>query len=172
MQNVQFKAGDLVYCPSLGTEVFEIESMLVQGSEKSNTLRINGVVGFLEFNTEGVDVSSHLKYRLVFPANEENRKMLSELHGVEFRKYGHSNTIQSMLDDGYKFVVCYVGNYYNKDEDLIRKAEFDMVTSVEKAEPFDYFYTPTTNWDKAVPVDPKTGRVITSYSDGKMIFKD
>lgn len=158
--NVKFKAGDLVYCPVLGNEVFEVESMLVQGSEKSNTLRVNGVVGFFEFNTEGIDVGSHLGYRLVFPANEENRKRLSELHNTGFKSYGPADVIKSMLSDGHKYVVCYVGNYYEKVKDLIRKAEFDLVASVETTGIIDNFYTPTTNWDRAIPIDPKTGNII------------
>ena len=50
MSSVKFKVGDLVYCPTLGTEVFEIESTTQRGVYVENTLRINGAVGFLEFN--------------------------------------------------------------------------------------------------------------------------
>ena len=121
---------------------------------------------------DGIDVSSHLDYRLVFPANEENRRKLSELHNTGFKSYGPAEVIKSMLNDGHKCVVCYVGNYFENENDLIRKAEFDLVTKVEITDVVDIFYTPTSNWGRAIPMDSKTGKIIVGYLGGEMIFRD
>ena len=36
----------------------------------------------------------------------------------------------------------------------------------------DIFYTPTSNWDRAIPMDPKTGKIIVGYLGDEMIFRD
>ena len=77
-----------------------------------------------------------------------------------------------MLNDGHKYVVCYVGNYFENENDLIRKVEFDLVTKVEITDVVDIFYTPTSNWGRAIPMDPKTGKIIVGYLGGEMIFRD
>ena len=73
---------------------------------------------------------------------------------------------------GYKFVVCYVGNFHESEDDLIKKGLIDMVTKVVPSPIMDSYYTPTRSWDKAIPVDPETGNVIASYVNGEMYFKD
>lgn len=70
----EFKVGDMVYCPRLGSKVYTLEE--VKDPVGSYTLRISYENGDLYFSPED-------EYR-IFHANEKNRVLLNQLYDFYF----------------------------------------------------------------------------------------
>lgn len=78
-----FKAGDLVYCPKIGTGVYTLERSAGGESAVPYVLKIETVARVEAFTDHGYWFIGNA-FPVIFKATEKNRKRLSKLYGVEF----------------------------------------------------------------------------------------
>lgn len=64
-----------------------------------------------------------------------------------------------MLDDGWKYVPCFVSDKYIVD------CASDLIVKVLD----DTFKSTLVKWYHAFPVDPRTGKLIIDYVDGQIV---
>lgn len=76
--------------------------------------------------------------------------------------------IQAMLDDGWIGVPCYVNDVDKRPSSNNRK---DFITELIKVHEHT-FSGNTYNWKYANPFDPKTGKAIIDYVDGRIILEE
>lgn len=160
----KFKADDLVYYPTMGTQVFQLDEC--RGLDcLPICIRFDGDEGVFEaFTSTGL---VHLTDQLpkIFHATEENHALLEKLYGKEFQKPPTKPTsrdiIKAMLARGDKCVPCWVsdGNPQPRsthDIELITHVDpdLDYVTSING-----------TGWNFATPFDPRTLEPITEMPE-------
>ncbi|WP_435931444.1 hypothetical protein ACSF86_08870 [Moraxella bovoculi] len=160
----EFKAGDKVYCPLLGTKVYQTE--YAKNCQKELAIKNHRLVYFFD-ETGNPNMNYKDSLPFIFHATPENHELLTKLYGVEFEAPPKPKTpkevIQAMLDDGWVIVPCYVSDCEEKPDEY----NFgDLVTSVNG----EQFETCTgMSWGYASPVDPRTGKIIIDYVDGEIV---
>lgn len=175
MSNSQkFKAGDRVYYPSRSNKIHE----LYHNDDSNYPLAIHGSRIATALTLDGTEYTDHAK-ACVFHATVENHELLTKLYGVEFEEPPKPKTaadvIKAMLADGHKYVICYVGDYYDDgfeitENEIIQDEELALISEVtEDEKPFrsKNFY-----WERAIPLDPKSGKKIVDYLNGLPILED
>lgn len=75
--------------------------------------------------------------------------------------------IYTMLDDGWKNIVCYVSD--SEPNPNIHNTRFPFV--VNAIEDGEFYVRNGYKWEYATPFDPKTGKVIIDFVDGKAILE-
>lgn len=149
--NFNFKVGDKVYYPAGSTQIYTLDSY----DDARYPLAIVEEPSFTaSFNHQGREWA---RYQLssIFHATEENRRKLSELHGVDFEEPHKPKTpkdvIQAMLDSGWDTVPVIYLEDGKKCLDYANKTYLSM---------------------SAKPFNPKTGKIIIDYLNGQEIYAD
>lgn len=146
MNKHEFKAGDKVYCPMLGTGVYTLFDT------KRTTYPI-GIRGE-RFTSSGRFYNMHPEsVSALYPVTKENHRLLSKLHGVEFELpelTGSDRVRQLLKENPNRAVLCGVSN---DSEEKARRRPLRVVVGTR----FDgYFLTEGSvniGWAYAVPVD-------------------
>lgn len=161
MQNT-FKAGDKVYCPKFGKEVYTLHSqnnvnypLYLMTKESSTTVTYEG----REYISDG--------FGCIFHATEKNQQLLSDLYGVQFADpataKASKDVIKAMLEDKYTFVPCYVSDSSETPD------EGNSTAFIAGVEGKQYRDESDTGWIYATPIDIETGKVIIDFVDGKVV---
>ncbi|WP_143821533.1 hypothetical protein [Moraxella cuniculi] len=158
----KFKVGDKVYCPTLGRGVYKVMKYLRGGTEFPLCVYKGGRE--FSFTHEGFYYSTD-KVSTIHHATEENHAALEQLYGVEFEKPPAKpepiKIIQAMILRGDKYVPCYVGD----DEVLLYEDfELDFLFGIDQYDSHP-FCGHRGSWKYALPVELRTGKVITTLPD-------
>lgn len=108
MNKRNFKVGDDVYCPFIGTGVYS----LIQCNIAEYPIQIKLGVQFNAFTESGLRVVSDIT-PAIFLATEENRLTLETLYGVQFEPAplkGSAKVRQLLKDNKDSRVLCVVSN--------------------------------------------------------------
>ncbi len=158
-----FKAYDLVYYPTMGTQVFQLDEC--RGRDcLPICIRLDGDEGdFVAFTSTGF-VHSTDQLPKIFHATEDNHALLEELYGKEFQKPPTKPTsrdiIQALLNSGQKYVPCYVSSGIVAPNG---GSYLDFIVCVHND---GRFYNKIGGgWKYATPFDPKTGEPITEMPE-------
>ena len=169
----EFKAGDLVYYPAQGTQVFQLEG----NSSLYYPLAItfyddDGDEGFATFTLEGFLSKTH-KAPLLFHATPEMKAKLEDLHGVEFEtppsKPTSHEIIKAKLNKSTEPVPCWVSNvpgWISNVPDFTQptcKNGWVFIKEVDdgRFSKFPYLDATGNYWMHATPFDPHTVEAIT-----------
>lgn len=146
-KNFKFSVGDLVYIPTQGTEIYEVEENVFSPTgECCYTLECRG-----KTYTEYGHLYKNDAYPRMFIATKENRTLLNTLYGVEFDKPFDKNSSEAtinLLNQG-KSVLCYVSD--ESEDDALSDMSVRLIESYEVHS--SMFFDPVgVSWDYAVPV--------------------
>lgn len=155
--NFNFKVGDKVYYPARNTQIYTLNSH----NDESYPLAIVGEPSFTaSFNYQGREWYSH-QLSSIFHATEENRRKLSELHGVDFEeppvKPTSREIIQAKLDKGVEATPCWVSD--TTRQPTSEDSWVFIKTIVEGSH--QYKDKNNVKWRFATPFDPHTNEAIT-----------
>ena len=160
--NFNFKVGDKVYYPARSTQIYTLDSY----DDESYPLVIVGEPSFTaSFNHQGRGWDKH-PLSSIFHATEENRRKLSELHGVDFEeppvKPTSREIIQAKLNKSTEPVPCWVSNNPNCTQPT-RKNVWAFIEDVDTdpSSKSPYFDSADKYWMYATPFDPHTNEAIT-----------
>lgn len=163
MTDFNFKEGDKVYYPSATNEVLRVSS--------------NFIVPYLD--TDGEDTNARIRHGgkfydfhhnpAFFPATQEWYDKLvhvyPDLEKPPVRKTPEE-IIRAMLDDGWRGVPCWVS-----DSDIDASTRRDIIVRFGSTGDYIYRNTDGYGWRYAKPFDPRTGKDIVDYADGKVVFE-
>ena len=157
----EFKAGDEVYYPLQGTQVFQLECYSGLNYPLDATFYgDDGDEDFATFTLEGFLSKTH-KVPLLFHATPENKAKLEALYGVEFEappaKPTSHEIIKAKLDKGMKAVPCWVSH---TDKQPTSKDYWAFIKKVTE-EHTPYRDKDGYGWVFATPFDPHTVEAIT-----------
>lgn len=169
MKKAKFRVGDKVYCPKVSHKIFTIiefygiDDIFLTVGNSDLTLKL-----IISPDVTGLQLSD-----VLYHATPKNHALLEQLYGVKFEAPPKHKTpkkiIQAMLDDGWKCVPCYVANKTDEFGDIYLttfNAKFIVAVVHDLKAPFDDLIE---FWRYAFPFDPKTGKVIIDYVDGKIV---
>ena len=158
----KFKAGDKVYCPHVGTQIFTLEDNDSVNYPLCFTYYNDG--GYkvsITFTLEGMEVKEY-KTPQIFHATPEMKAKLDDLYGVEFEepqaKPASKEIIKAMLDRGDKYVCCWVSNYR---ESPAEDNEWAYISDYCEEHSYRFITSYGDKWEYATPFDPHTGEAIT-----------
>lgn len=140
MNKETFKAGDEVYCPAMGEDIFvlDIDSYHRASSEYPLSLRDS------TFTTEGLRHTTD-KVPYIFHATPENKDLLEALYKCEFEspKLKGSDLTRKLLSEG-KHVLCWLND--RSDEECF--SAIGIISRLKNGK----FVSQTGNyWKYAVP---------------------
>lgn len=146
----EYKAGDKVYAPPIGTDIYTLEN----GDSDSYAVKIPHVESF---TLDGKLMRVH-KLPTLFPVTEENHQLLSKLYGVEFKKPSlrGSELTKKLLENGWDCVPCWGSNC--SDEHARQYKCKDIVYSLKSG---SFCFENSMSCNFAVPFDPRTGKELT-----------
>ena len=160
----KFDAGDLVYYPDKGTQVFQLEHYDGLGPSPvcicfyDDDDDGDDEPAMESFTSEGC-LLSRVELPKIFHATEENHALLEKLYGKEFQKPPTKPSsraiIKAMLERGDKCIPCYVSDVFNNPFH-IHKWVFICTISDSR-----FLANNNESWKYATPFDPKTGEPIT-----------
>lgn len=160
MSTFDFKVGDLVYSPTINNKISKITKTNEEGNiflNKAGWFRPTGL------NQNNMPI--------IFPATQEwYDKLVPVYKDLEkpIVKKTSKEIIQAMLEDEWDAVPCYVHND-NKTPDYRNRRELILEVRGYGKYPF---YSDTTPWKYATPFNPRTGKVIVDYVNGKEILEE
>ena len=154
----EFKAGDLVYYPSRGTEIYELQ----ESNHLDFPLEIKHGQIWVFFRSNGRVNSMNYMTQLVH-ATEENCELLSKLYGVEFEKPRPTpkQVIKHLLKT-HKYVACYTSDF---DETPSPDSVKNFITHIHDGVALPFVDAELDEWRYAIPFDIKTGEVITEIEE-------
>lgn len=154
MKEAKFKAGDKVYCPTLGNDIYTLKNAHADPNSPNNFILTTSKGGL--FENSGRMFADRLPR--LFHANKKNHTLLEKLYGVAFEApptpKNPKEIIQAMLDDGWDSVPCILLATPEK----LRKHLLVGVRDASKVDRGDI-----------IPFDPKTGKIIIDYVDGEIV---
>ena len=142
-----FKVGDKVYVGLTGriAQVTEIiDDDVVNVANKNNEVRA-WVSNICHATTENYD-----RLQATFPRIKFEQPT-KELKG--------SDLCRAMLDSGWKYVPCYVHD--GSDDEAINRKHYVSVKNETPRSGYNFSGTGANDWKYAVPIDPRTGEILT-----------
>lgn len=166
MSEVKFKVGDLVYFPIQTHKVLKLIENHYESSKECYPFMFEG-----DKHTILTELGTFEYGDLLPPilhATQENYELLSKLYpNVTFepppKRKEPREIIKAMLESGWKYVACMVSDY--KDDSNYT----DLITGVQ--DNHTYPFGGDCDWKYAIPFDPKTGKTIIDFVDGKVILE-
>lgn len=160
----KFKAGDKVYCPHVGTQIFTLEDNdSVHYPLCFTYYDDDGCKLCITFTLAGMELKDY-KTPQIFHATPEMKAKLEDFYSVEFEASPVNPTskdiIQAMLERGDKFVPCWVSNSHNP-------VYVDEWTFIYKVADTYFLDEAGAGWAYATPFDPRTGDEITKLPEGE-----
>ena len=151
-----FKAGDLVYYPNRGTEIYKLQEsnrldwpLEIQNDQIWSVFRSNGQANGLSDMTQ------------IFHATEDNCYLLSKLYDREFEKPRPRQVIEHLLKT-HKYVACYTSDVNEMPSPVSVK---NFITHIRDRSDLPFEDAGGDGWRYAVPFDIKTGEVITEIEE-------
>ncbi|OOR90796.1 hypothetical protein LP109_05555 [Moraxella bovis] len=177
MSKVKFKVGDLVYCPSISSEILNIKVLPIDVMVFDITHSISrndcGFVSYLNNAAivrldNGCCTKTH--FQKIVHATTENHRLLSKLYpNVAFepppKRKEPREIIEAMLKAGYDGVPCktdckqYRFVCVNVSDDPYFPFVYD---SLDKDDAFS----------SAIPYCYQTGKTIIDFVDGEVVLED
>lgn len=177
---IKFKVGDRVYCPSISLNVLEVLPVDDWQMKNKTPIRLptinDNIVLFL---TElGVDIYS--KMPVIVHATQENYELLSKLYSnVTFEpppSKEPKEVIEAMLASGAILIPCLVVDHddnrildYKK---VTRHSPSVLIYGISENGRFLSTNPHCSSYKYAVPFDIKTRKVIVDYIDGIEVLED
>lgn len=168
MSEFNFKAGDKVYYPSATNKVLTVSSDMrvwylgIDAGSANDLTNAN-------FRPNGRLYTQHHN-PAIFPATQEWYDKLIHVYPDLEKPPKHKTqkeVIQAMLDDGWRGVPCYVSNF-----DISGSNKRDIIVRFGSTCDYVYRNTDSYGWRFAKPYDPRTGKTIVDYVDGKIVLED
>lgn len=156
MNNKIFKAGDLVYYPSCGTEIYKLQ----ESNHLNFPLEIKNGSTWVLFRSIG-KANSLSDMTQIFHATEDNWHLLSRLYGVEFEKLRTRQVVEHLLKT-HKYVACYTSD---SNEMPSPDSVKTFITHIHDSATLPFVDDECNRWRYAVPFDIKTGEVITEIEE-------
>lgn len=159
----KFKAGDFVYYPARGTQVFQLEDS--SGFENYPICIYFGDNGckFETFTPEGF-AHLHHKFPQIWHATRGKQARLERFYGEEFDEPPAPTTshaiVREMLDRGDYVVPCWVSD---EDDEPDMRSESTLIIGL-----FDdggFMDWAGNNWTYVTPFDLRTGEAITELPE-------
>ncbi len=157
---MKFKKGDKVYLPHRDLKIWTIISMFTAYESPTHPMRIGVVGDTKERNyllTEDGKLNRNDKNPIIFPANQKNYELLSQLYDGDFEKppvIGSELTKEILKD---KYQLCWVSD--NSDQHARKGANIRLV--VHHSESVNYFETADgEEYEYAVPIEIVNGTEI------------
>lgn len=158
----EFKEGDKVYLPALGTAVYQVKENGVF-DPMFYPLKVVDAVGAMIVFTKKGRIRNNDGLPDVFHATEKNHAKIEAFYEVEFEKPPikptSRNIIQAMLARGDKCVPCWVSN-----DDVIPD-KYNAWVYVNEIKVNEYTDVDKIKWIFATPFDPTTGEAITELPE-------
>lgn len=151
-----FKAGDLVYYPSRGIEIYKLQ----ESNRLDFPLKIKQGTTWTIFRSDGKANSLSDMIQL-FHATEENCYLLSKLYGIGFEKPRTRQVVEHLLKT-HKYVACYTSDF---DETPSPDSVKNFITHIHDSATLPFVDDECNMWRYAVPFDIKTGEVITEIEE-------
>ena len=168
----EFKAGDPVYFPAKGTQVFQLEGYSGLYYPLAITFYDDdGDKGLVTFTLEGFLSKTH-KAPLLFHATPEMKAKLEALYGVEFEtppsKPTSREIIKAKLNKSTEPVPCWVSNV----PDFTQPNRTDVWAFIKEVDDgqfskFPYLDATGNYWMHATPFDPRAVEAITELPKGE-----
>lgn len=165
MTKIVFKVGDKVYYPSASSKVHT----LVANTDNNHNVRYPLQVCSTIFDSEGKGIKAPTAPCIIH-ATKENYELLSKLYPtVSFESPDrHMRTecaqiILAMFNDDWSCVPCRTPNMGGGFVFM------DLITEYVMYDPMPF--RGNQHWAYARPFDPKTGKYIVDYVDGKVILE-
>lgn len=164
----EFRVDDRVYYPTASTEVL----IAVENDNANYPIAVRLDEGSEYTFTENGLAYKQNKTPLLFHATEENYELLSKLYpDVKFepppKRKTPRETIQAMLDDGWKQIPCFTSDFTEIPVDLFST---DLLVKLDLG--ISPYICTGSHWRYAQPFDPKTGKTIIDYVDGEVVLED
>lgn len=164
MSEVEFKIGDLVYCPHLTTRILKV----VASENSPNLVAIESNNKLIDITTDGKVWNKQGLVSDVFPATQENYELLSKLYpNFTFepppKRKEPREIIEAMIKAGWKMIPCCDIN------DYIGNPPFGI--HVLSSSTFETVDTERII-GKLIPFDPKTALEIIDFVDGKCVLEN
>lgn len=156
IKQTTFKAGDLVYYPSRGTEIYKLQ----ESNRLDFPLEIKHGPIWMFFRSNGRINSMNYMTQL-FHATEENCYLLSKLYGIGFEKPRTRQVVEHLLKT-HKYVACYTSDF---DETPSPDSVKNFITHIHDSATLPFVDDECNMWRYAVPFDIKTGEVITEIEE-------
>ena len=158
----KFKAGDKVYCPQAGHNVFEVQK---HSKSSEYSLKIYLDDGTVETFTENGKKYSNDKAVSIFYATPEKQKQLEALHGIKLEDAPAKPTsleiIQAMLDIKKLPVPCWASNIDEQPSSINKWVFIDKVVDSN----YPFVGGDGCHWKFAIPFDPTTLQPITELPE-------
>lgn len=162
----KFDAGDLVYYPDKGTQIFQLEPyrsfmffpvcICFDAGDDDDESVVES------FTSDGYLLVGH-EVPKIFHATEENHALLEKLYGKEFQKPPTKPTsrdiIKAMLERGDKCVPCYVSDVFDNPFHI---HEWTFICTVAYSR---FLANNKESYKYATPFDPRTGEPITEMPE-------
>lgn len=169
MNEVEFKVGDLVYCPHFHHHL----SKLYQSETSENLLAFETTNGnFVDITRDGKIWSAQGMVNDVFPATQQWYKLLSKLYpNVNFEKplirKSSKDIIQALLDNGNAGVLCWVSDALTEPNS---NCFVEIITEIGKY----YIDCGENTWLYATPIMPikSLNQTIIDYKGGELILEN
>lgn len=149
MSDFNFKAGDKVYCPKVSNKVLTLENTECSKYSVKISLESGMIRSFMiDGNHFHLDLNPS-----IFPATQEwYDKLVHAYPNLEkpHTKKKPREIIQALLDDGWNIVPV-----------IYRESEHEYFGYANRT------YTTMT----AIPIDPKSGKVIVDYVNGEVVLE-
>lgn len=157
----EFKVGDKVYLPALGTAVYQVKENSVFDPMFYPLKAVDSNDAVVIFAKNGrTRVGDGLPG--VFHVTPENHESLEKLYGVEFEKPHAPPTnkeiIKAMLERGDKYVMCLATNLPLNYER--REGGAVAIICVKEEDYKPYIADVGSCYKYAIPIDPRTGKEI------------
>ena len=166
----EFKAGDPVYFPVQGTQVFQVEDYSCLYYPLAVTFYYDdGDKGFDTFTLEGFVSKTH-KTPLLFHATPEMKAKLEDFYGVKFEEPPSKPTsceiIKAKLNKSTEPVPCWVSNDPNCAQPTC-KDKWAFIKEVDDGRFSKFPYLDATGnwWMHATPFDYDTEQPITEMPE-------
>lgn len=185
MSKVKFKIGDLVYCPSISSEILTIKvlptDVMVFDITHSISRNDCGFVSYLNNGAivrldNGCCMKTHCQK--IVHATQENYELLSKLYpNVAFeppsKRKESKDIIKAMLESGYHGVLCQIAMVDEDDDNIVHCYRYDY--ALEVLDDKIIFSNCTMYNDELNLVDPfhqKSGMEIVDFVNGKIVLQN
>ncbi|AKI28007.1 hypothetical protein [Moraxella catarrhalis] len=156
IKQTTFKAGDLVYYPNRGTEIYKLQESNILGFP----LEIKQGTTCTLFCSDG-KANPFGDMTQLFHATENNCHLLSKLYGIEFEKPRTRQVVEHLLKT-HEYVACYTSDSNETPSpDDVKK----FITHIHNGATLPFVDDECNMWRYAIPFDIKTGEVITEIEE-------
>lgn len=158
IKQITFKAGDKVYYPNRGTEIYKLQ----ESNRLDFPLEIKNGSTWTIFRSNG-RANSVSDMTQIFHATEDNCHLLSKLYGIEFEKPRPTpkQVIKHLLRT-HEYVACYTSD---SNETPSPDSVKNFITHIHDSATLPFVDAELDEWRYAIPFDIKTGEVITEIEE-------